>query len=95
MMKKTVKEIREMIKEGMFELLIEDGEVTGQIDLYAKDMDGRTIKSIHVEKGRIVKAYMPDSYHDIEIKEDFCFYHDGDVLLFTYHDEDYFTMSEI
>lgn len=105
MFKRSVEEIKRIIKKGIFGILIKNGKVTGRIDIYAMDMNGRLIKSLYLEDGKIVKAYTFDScishndYHlnffDVEIKEDFCFYHDGDVLLFTYHDEGYFTIDEI
>lgn len=100
----SIDKIKDEIKEEMFRMLLEKGEVTGRITLSSsvKDDRGRDIKSFYFEKGRLVKVYSIESslyngeiiFDDIEVKESFYFYEDGEVLLFTYHD-DHFTIDEI
>ena len=100
----TFEDIKKEIKEEMFRMLLEKGEVTGRITLSSsvKDDRGRDIKSFYFEKGRLVKVYSIESslydgeiiFDDIEVKESFYFYEEGEVLLFTYRD-DHFTIDEI
>ena len=56
-MKKSIAEIQSAIKEGMLELVIEKGTVSGKVYVSADDAEGTPIKSMHFKDGKIVKVH--------------------------------------